>query len=290
MNRAVAIVLAVICLPLGFSADLGFAQVEEAPDEKQTRIDRFQDFRLIYEPGKEGAYTLRQGPETIYDRDFVTLMNDPSLTRYWLGERNRDYAFKIGGGVLGVTAGTALFWQTFRGTGLAEAWGQPVPAELPGNQAEVGRAAAANASDWRIFTLSVIGVGLAGYGLYNLNLWLQEELDWYHPNRLEEESILPRVEEWNEDLRTRLNLEPEDIPSPPTPRPSTTPTPSPLPSGFVPPSPPVGGPGALPMGGPPSPVPTPLPVIVPGELPSPLLPVEASPEPAPPTPAATAAP
>jgi hypothetical protein len=129
----------------------------------------------------------------------------------------------------------------------------------------------------------VAGVTLATYGAYNLTQWLMETLDVNHPNRLDADSIRPRVDDWNERLRERLNLDPADIPPAPTPRPSPSPTPSASPDGegvaapdaFQQPTddlppPPVGGPNSYPEGAPPDyAVPVPLPVISPGQAPAP---------------------
>lgn len=249
MNRAVALALILALLPVAVSA-----QVEEPPEERQRRVDIFQDRRLIFERQGE-SYLLRQGPETIYDRDFVTLMDDPSLTADWLSQRNRDYAFWLGTGTTFVPFGATLFYQNFRGTGPLAFFSDPTRTER------------ANAGDWRTFGLSVAGATLAAYGVYNLSLWLLEELDQRHPTRLEAVSIEPRVREWNERLAERLNLDLAELPPPPTPRPSPTPTPSALPGLFTPPTPPVGGPGDYPYGEPPDAVPFPLPVVPPGALP-----------------------
>lgn len=278
MNRAVATALSLLCLLMATdlgSPELARAQVAEPPEEKQRRLDLFQERRLIFEPGaqkgdepaKNGSpapfnYTLRQGPETIYDKDFVELMNDPSLTQFWLGERNRDYAYWLGAGAVGVPVGAMIFYQNFIGEGPLAPFKEPSVGDktLPG--------------DWRTFSLTVAGAALAGYGLYTLSLWLLEELDLRHPNRLDQDSITPRVNDWNERLRERLNLDPQDIPSPPTPRPSPTPTPSPSEdwdgegADLNLPSPPVGGPDDQPYGGPPPAMPLPLPVETPGAIPS----------------------
>jgi hypothetical protein len=276
LNRAVATALTLLCASMTLQVGLmpeGLAQVKEEASDKQERIDKFQDRRLIFEPSPSPAgaqdYQLRQGPDTIYDADFVELMNDKSLTNFWLGERNRDWAYWIGSGAVAVPLGGMLFANNFRAQG-------PLAFFANGSQAQ-----GVNASDWRTFGLSVVGVALAAYGAYNLTQWVAESLDLSHPNRLDADSIAPRVTEWNDQLRERLNLDPEDIPSPPPPRPS----PSPVPSGSVPPdnttstgidqsqlgltpSPPVGGPDSWPQGAPPSNTSQiPLPVISPGRLP-----------------------
>ena len=144
------------------------------------------------------------------------------------------------------------------------------------------RAASAASVSASPFALSVAGVTLATYGAYNMTQWLLEQLDVNHPNRLDTDSIRPRVDDWNERLRERLNLDPADIPPPPSPRPSPSPTASGDPeaeSGGEPgdagvplddaPTPPVGGPNSYPAGAPPSTMPVPLPVITPGQLPEP---------------------
>ncbi|HEY9721665.1 MAG TPA: hypothetical protein V6D47_06605 [Oscillatoriaceae cyanobacterium] len=260
MNRAAALALSLICLPLVLEplAQPGWADVPESAASKQKRIAEYQDHRLIYDPGSKGqGYTLRQGPDTIYDVDFVELMNDPSLTRFWLGERNRDYAIWIGTGVVGVPLGAVLFYQNFLGSGTFAPFTSPTQASKE------------NASDWRTFTLSLVGVAIASYGLYNLGRWALEELDIAHPERLDSDSIAPRVKTFNDDLRARLNLDASDIPPPPTPRPSVTPSGSPspgvpliTPSGLQPSAPQYLLP-TYPEGGPPAAVPTPLPVETP---------------------------
>lgn len=274
MNRAVATALTLICASLTLQVGLvpdGLAQVKEEAGDKQERIDKFQDRRLIFEPSPSPAgpqdYTLRQGPDYIYDSDFVELMNDKSLTNFWLGERNRDWAFWLGTGAVTVPLGTVLFVDNFKAQG-------PLAFFANGAQAQ-----GVNASDWRTFGLSVAGVALAAYGAYNLTQWVLETLDVSHPNRLDADSIAPRVTEWNDQLRERLNLDPEDIPSPPPPRPSPSPVPSAsgnpdntdtgIDQGQLgnTPSPPVGGPDSWPQGTPPSTSQIPLPVISPGRLP-----------------------
>jgi hypothetical protein len=236
---------------------------EEGPRDKQQRIDVFQDRRMIYEIN-EGtkAYSLRQGPDPIYDVDFVELMKDPSLTKYWQSERNKDWATWIGIGVIGVPIGSLLFLQNFQASGPLALFADPQ------------RTQSQNASDPRSFTLSLAGVVIGMYGFYNLALWVLENVDQYHPNRLDEEALLPRVHTFNDELRDRLNLEPSDIPSPPTPRPSTTATPSQSPSPGTLPLATPGGPvdQSMPEGQPPKGVPTPLPVLEPGSIPSALLP------------------
>jgi hypothetical protein len=265
LNRAVATALTLICASMTLQAPAGLAQVEEAPGEKEQRIEKFQDHRLIFEPSPSPAgpfdYQLRQGPDTIYDVDFVELMDDPSLTNFWLGERNRDWAWWIGSGAVAVPLGGMLFLNNFRAQG---------PLAFFANSAQ---AQGNNASDWRTFGLSVIGVGLAAYGIYNLSQWVLESLDFSHPNRLDKDSIEPRVNEWNEQLRERLNLDPEDIPSPPPPRPSPSPTPSGAPTtgteqapAVIAPSTPVGGPNSFPEGEPPATTSEPLPVVSPGRV------------------------
>jgi hypothetical protein len=243
---------------------------EEGPQSLQQRIDIFQDRRLIYELNKDTqAYTLRQGPDPIYDVDFVELLNDESLSRFWFGERNKDWAIKIGIGAVGVPLGAAVFFQNFRAEGGLAPFAKPNPGPSPDPGLSY-----ANVSDPRSFALSLAGVAVAMYGLYNLGQWAAEQLDLYHPNRLDEPAILPRVRQFNEDLRERLNLEPSQIPSPPTPRPSPTPTPSASPSGgIIPlPTPPGGVNQTTPDQLAPQTIPTPLPVIEPGAIPSALVP------------------
>lgn len=283
MNRPL-----IAALILAFSPLAAFAQVSEDPEEKQRRLDIYQDRRIIVEPDPEdkkdkkdkgdGEGTarkqapkliLRQGPDRIYQVDFVQLMDDPSLNAFWAGERNRDWAIWLGTGALGVPAGTMLFLQNFKGEGSLAPFNQP------------GRAQAANAGDLRAYALSILGAGVALYGAYNLGLWLAETLDLHHPDRLDPESIEPRAREFNERLRERLNLDPEDIPSPPTPRPSPSPSRTPDPLGGedeIDAPPPVGGPGSDPYGGEPIAMPTPLPVASPGAVPPELVP---TPEPRP---------
>jgi hypothetical protein len=167
--------------------------------------------------------------------------------------------------VLGVPLGSVLLVQNFQGQGQTAFF------------ANAAQPQAANVSDWRTFTLSVAGAALAAYGLYNLGLWVLEELDVRHPQRLDRDSIAPRVEEWNAQLQERLSLAKEDIPSaPPTPRPSGSPSGSPGPEGEASPglqnlvpSPGVGGPISYPAGAPPTAVPFPLPVLSPGVRPGP---------------------
>jgi hypothetical protein len=242
---------------------------EEGPRDLQQRIDIYQDRRLIYElDQKTKDYILRQGPDPIYDVDFVELMNDDSLTKYWYGQRNRDWALWLGIGLVGVPIGAAVFFQNFHAQGALAPFAVPNPE--PSLNPGLGYA---NASDPRSFALSLAGVAVAMYGLYNLGQWVAEQLDWYHPNRLDEPAILPRVHTFNEDLRERLNLEPPQIPSPPTPRPSPTPTPSVSPSGGAFPLP--GTPGRANETAPeeaPAMIPTPLPVMSPGAIPSELVP------------------
>jgi hypothetical protein len=248
LNRFVAIALLVVCFPLTAQA-----QLPESAQDKQKRIDLFQDRRLIYEVPKDAPYSLRQGPDPIYDVDFVHLMNDPSLTNFWRTERNKDFAFWVTTGVVAVPLGALLFLDNFKATGPLALF------------SSAQRPAGANAGDPKAFLLSVLGAGLASYGMLNLTLWLLETLDLRHPNRLDADSIAPRVKDWNDRLRDRLNLEPSDIPSPPTPRPSVTPSGSASPSsppGIIP-SAPVGGPGSLPLAT--SPAPKPLDVISPGQ-------------------------
>lgn len=261
MNRAAALALSLFCLALVLEplAQPGWADVAESAAGKQKRIAEYQDHRLIYESDKQG-YTLRQGPDTIYDVDFVALMNDPSLTNFWLRERNRDYAFWIGSGLVGVPLGAVLFYQNFQGRGTFAFFQNPASAQ------------GVNASDWRSFTLSVVGVAIATYGAYNLGRWALEELDLYHPERLDADSIAPRVKAFNEDLQQRLNLSSKDIPPPPTPRPSVTPSGSPspgvpliTPSGLQP-SAPMNHPPTYPEAQPPAAVPTPLPIETPSRL------------------------
>jgi hypothetical protein len=309
LNRAVATVLTLVCASMTMQAGLapaGLAQVAEPPEDKQRRIDRYQDLRLIFEqsPGPDksprpgqaaspapiGDYSLRQGPDAIYDVDFVELMDDPSLTNFWLGERNRDWAFWLGSGAVAVPAGTMLFLNNFRGQGpLAFFVDRSQQGTIP------NAAQAAAVSDWRTFALSVAGVTLATYGAYNLTQWVLETLDVNHPNRLDADSIRPRVDDWNERLRERLNLELADIPPAPTPRPSPTPTPSASPdadggAGADPdamqqptddqPPAPVGGPNSYPEGAPPQDaIPVPLPVISPGQVPAPRASLSPSPTP-----------
>jgi hypothetical protein len=236
---------------------------DEGPRDLQERIDIFQDRRLIYELNeKDKTYTLRQGPDPIYDADFVELMNDESLNKFWYGERNKDWAIWLGTGAVGLPVGALIFLQNFRAEGplafFASASNQQVQ----------------NVSDPKTFALSVAGVALAMYGAYNLSLWVTEQLDTYHPNRLDDPAIAPRVRSFNDDLRERLNLEPADIPSPPTPRPSPSPTPSVSPNADVFPLPSTPGrvDQSLPMGGPPRTIPTPLPLNEPGVVPSALVP------------------
>lgn len=295
MNRAVATVLTLVCASMTLLAPPGVAQVTETPEEKQRRIDRFQDMRLIFEPspgaekspqpGQEatsapiGNYALRQGPDAIYDVDFVELMADPSLTNFWLGERNRDWAFWLGTGAVAVPAGSLLFINNFRGEGPLAFF---APAQAAGAIPNPAQAAAV--SDWRTFALSAAGVALATYGAYNLTQWVTEALDVSHPNRLDTDSIRPRVEGWNEQLRERLNLDLADIPPPPTPRPSPSPSASASPNGEATPgdfpSAPVGGPGGYPEGQPPTEtMPVPLPVISPGQVPVPRATLAPSPVP-----------
>ena len=147
-------------------------------------------------------YSLRQGPDPIYDVDFVELMNDASLSQYWYGERNKDWALRIGIGAVGVPAGALLFLNNFQAQGGLAAFAVPNP-NPSGNPGLTYQ----NVSDPRTFALSLVGVAVAMYGLYSLGLWLTEQLDTYHPNRLDEPAILPRVHQLNEDLRERLNLE-----------------------------------------------------------------------------------
>ena len=278
MNRPV-----IVALILAFSPLAALAQVTEDPAEKQRRIDIYQDRRVIVEPDPEakkadeaspapGAVSrmvLRQGPDRIYHVDFVHLMDDASLSAYWARERNRDWAIWLGSGAVGIPAGALLFLQNFRGEGTLAPF------------TETGRAQAANAGDLRAYALSVLGAGVALYGAYNLGLWIAENLDLHHPNRLDAEAIEPRAREFNERLRERLNLDPEDIPSPPPPRPSPSPTRTPDPFGeddAIDASPPVGGPGSDPYIGDPLMMPTPLPLASPGAIPPELLP---TPEPRP---------
>jgi hypothetical protein len=279
LNRPVIAALILAFFPLG-----ALAQISEDPEAKQRRVDVYQDRRIIVEPdpedkgGKKDAadaatargrkLLLRQGPDRIYQVDFVELMADPSLSAYWGRERAKDWAIWLGTGAIGVPAGTLLFLQNFRGEGSLAAF------------SETGREQAANAGDLRAYALSVLGAGIALYGAYNLGLWVLENLDVHHPDRLDAEAIEPRAREFNEKLRERLNLDPEDIPSPPTPRPSPSPSPSvdPFDEEGIDASPPVGGPGADPYGGDPIEMPTPMPLVVPGVVPSVLVP---TPEPRP---------
>lgn len=291
MNRAVATALSLLVAAMTLhagTAPVGLAQVPEAPEDKQRRIDQFQDYRLIFEPSPSpeppSSYLLRQGPDTIYDVDFVTLLEDQSLTNFWLGERNRDWAFWIGTGAVAMPAGTMLFLNNFRGQGPLAFFANPAGAQ----SAAPNAAQATSVSDWRTFALSVAGAALATYGAYTFSQWVLESLDVYHPNRLDKDSIQPRVEEWNERLRDRLNLDPSDIPPPPSARPSPSLTPSGGPSpgnnagaGAADsdaaqsptddtPSPGVGGPASYPGGAPPAAMPNPLPVVSPGrQSPSP---------------------
>ncbi|MEB3330740.1 MAG: hypothetical protein VKQ33_16060 [Candidatus Sericytochromatia bacterium] len=265
---------------------LAEAAVQDDPDSLQRRLDAFQERRLIVEgaagrssgaasdrPGPSPSpLVLRQGPDRIYHVDFVELMDDPSLTRDWEAQRARDWAWWIGTGAVGGPLGAALFVQNFRGAG---------PLALFATPAAGG---GGNAGDWRGFTLSVAGAGLALYGCYNLGLWLGETLDLHHPDRLEDVSILGRVREWNERLVEHYALDPATLPPPPTPRPSATPTPQPQ-DPFA-----EATPGALssplqpaplqdlPYGGEVPVMPTPLPLASPGALP----PATPSPSPAPP--------
>lgn len=279
MNRPV-----IAALILAFTPLAAIAQVTEDPEEKQRRIDVYQDRRLIVERDEEkkdrddkddkggkakAPLVLRQGPDRIYHVDFVQLMDDPSLTAYWNRERNKDWAIWLGTGAVGMPAGTLLFLQNFRGEGDLAPF------------AQAGRAQAANASDLRGYALSVLGAGIALYGAYNLGLWLAETLDLHHPARLEPDSIEPRAREFNERLRERLNLDVADIPSPPPPRPSPSPSRTPDPLGDedeLDASPPVGGPGSDPYGGDPLEMPTPIPLASPGAVPPELVP---TPEPRP---------
>ena len=284
MNRPL-----IAALILAFSPLAAFAQITEDPAEKQRRVDLYQDRRLIVEPDPEakgdekaspapGAapgrqpvanLLLRQGPDRIYQADFVQLLDDPSLTAYWARERNRDWAIWLGTGAVGVPAGTLLFLQNFRGEGGLAPFNAP------------GRAQAANAGDLRAYALSVVGAGVALYGAYNLGLWIAENLDLHHPNRLDAEAIEPRAREFNDRLRERLNLDVADIPSPPPPRPSPSPTRTPDPLGDedeIDAPAPVGGPGSAPQGDEPVVLPTPLPLASPGQIPRELLP---TPEPRP---------
>ena len=251
------------------------AQVQEDEAAKQARIEQYQDRRIVVEVDPEDKnpqeakrrLLLRQGPDRIYQVDFVQLMDDPSLTGYWERERNKEWALWLGTGATGIPLGTVLFLQNFRGEGGLAPF------------TDASRPQAANAGDLRGYSLSVLGAGLALYGAYNLGLWIAENLDLLHPERLENDSIGPRARAWNDTLAERLNLDPSDLPSPPTPRPS--PSPSPTPSLFedeTAASPPVGGPDGGPYGGPPPAMPTPLPLAQPGVVPSALV---ASPSPRP---------
>ncbi|MEB3224046.1 MAG: hypothetical protein VKS61_18390 [Candidatus Sericytochromatia bacterium] len=264
------VVLAVIAgLP-----GLAEAAVEEDPVALQRRLDAFQERRLIIEgtpgpspsasPGQPtpspSPLVLRQGAERIYHVDFVELMDDPSLTRDWEAQRARDWAWWAGTGLVGVPLGGALFVQNFRGEGPLALF------------ASAGGQGGANAGDWRAFSLSLIGAGLALYGGYNMGLWLGENLDLHHPDRLEAVSILSRVREWNDRLVEHYGLEPATLPPAPTPRPSTTPTPPPA-YPFAEPSPVAmaspfqpGPPADLPYGVDVPVMPTPLPLASPGAL------------------------
>lgn len=280
MNRPL-----IAALILAFSPLAALAQVTEDPAQKQRRVDIYQDRRIIVEPDPEAKkdkkdgeaeatkpamkLILRQGPDRIYHVDFVQLMDDPSLTRFWATERNRDWIIWTGTGVVGVPAGTLLFLQNFRGEGSLAPFTQ------------TGRAQAANAGDLRGYALSVLGAGVALYGAYNLGLWLAETLDVFHPDRLDPAAIEPRAREFNDRLAERLNLDPADLPSPPPPRPSPSPSRTPDALGDddeIDAPPPVGGPGSDPYGGEPIMMPTPLPVASPGAVPPELLP---TPEPRP---------
>lgn len=270
MLRCVTFTMVLFSLPIS-----AWAAIEEDVSDKQRRVDWFQERRLIIESDTankptpddakkattEQPLVLRQGADRIYHSDFVELMNDPSLTRDWEFQRNKDWLWWIGSGTAGIPLGGLLFFQNFRGTGpLAPFY-------------DSGRDERANAGDLRSYTLSVSGIAMALYGAYNLGLWISESLDSYHPDRLEPVSIRPRVSEWNELLAAKVNLEPEDWPSPLPPRPSATPTPSPAPGSTSSPAPlpttPVGGPGTSPYGVDVPTMPTPLPLISPGSFPSP---------------------
>jgi hypothetical protein len=255
---------------------LAEAAVEEDPAALQRRLEAFQERRLIVEgtPGPTPASSpgqprsspsplvLRQGPDRIYHVDFVELMDDPSLTRDWEAQRARDWAWWLGTGAVGAPLGAALFVQNFRGEGPLALFARP------------GAAAGGNAGDWRGFALSVAGAGLALYGSYNLGLWLGENLDLYHPDRLEDVSILGRAREWNERLVEHYALDKAALPPPPTPRPSVTPTPPPQ-DPFAQPSPvALASPlqpaplRDLPYGVDVPAMPTPLPLASPGGLPA----------------------
>ncbi|MEB3195774.1 MAG: hypothetical protein VKP62_01080 [Candidatus Sericytochromatia bacterium] len=246
--------------------------VEEPDADRQRRIDAFQDRRLIIESDAKDAKNpspkdksaspaplqLRQGPDRIFHVDFVELMDDPSLTRDWEWERNKDWAWWLGSGLVGLPLGGLLFYQNFRGEG-------PLALFSSG-----GGQAVSGAADWRSFTLSVTGAALSMFATYQLGQWFAETLDVSHPDRLEALSITPRVTEWNERLGERLNLDPSEWPSPPPPRPSATPTPSPSPgaspTGAPTAAPMVGGPDANPYGTEVPVMPTPLPLASPGSL------------------------
>lgn len=278
MNRPL-----IVALVLAFTPLAALAQVEENPDDKQARVDKYQDRRLIVLPDPEDKrekerkpgdakvsprLLLRQGPDLIYQSDFVKLIDDPSLNGFWNREKAKDWGIWLGTGAVGIPLGTLIFMQNFRGDGALAPFAQP------------GRPQAADAGDLRAYTLSVVGAGIAFYGAYNLGLWIAENLDLHHPDRLEADAIEPRAREWNEQLRERLALDPSDIPSPPPPRPS--PSPSKTPSDFdddagtLTASPPNGGPGNLPYGeGAEVPTPKPLQFASPGAVPSALVPTPA---------------
>lgn len=252
--RALAFALALACA----APRVAVAQVADDPAAKAKRVETYQDRLLIYEPASSAKpYSLRQGPDPIYDADFVALMRDPSLTGFFERERLKDYAWWLGTGAVGVPLGGLVFAQNFRADGPLAPFGND------------GRPAAAQADDWRSFALSIGGAALASYGAYTLGLWLAETLDWRHPNRLDDDSIAPRVKAFNAELAERLALAPADIPSaPPTPRPSPSPSPTPTPGtqpwlSFPVPGAPNAGPGDYATGDAPAAVPPPTPLPVP---------------------------
>lgn len=235
-----------------------------ASSELELRIARYQDLRLIFEPGPSGQPpSFRQGPDLIYESDFVALLAEPELTRHWGWLRARDWGLWLGAGALGLPLGGLVFANNFVGQGPLALFSLPA------------QSAKANVSDPRAFALSVSGLALAGVGLYFTGLWGAEVLDRHHPNRLDEAAIRPRVGAFNEMLKERLDLVYEKLPAPPTPRPSPSPSPSPSVDPFAQPlwAPPTPPPGSS------LDYPAPLPSAMP--VPLPLLEAPATPWPSP---------
>jgi hypothetical protein len=229
------------------------SQAQEGAElaDKQRRIDQYQALRLIVETDSDKQRVLRQGPDRIYDIDFVTLFDEPSLRADFERERAFDFARWLGSAAVGIPLGSALFLDNFRGEGALALFKDGL--------------ATSNAAHPLAFVASSAGAVATLWGVYLLSLWVTEVLDLRHPNRLEDIAIKPRVTAYNDALRERLNLEESDIPPPPTPRPSATATPGESARPGV--TAPVGGPDGQPGGILPSVRPQPLETLTPGSTP-----------------------